>query len=85
MTYKEFHDILKWSLTENQIAIIQDFAFQNYEDAHGCRPGRKEEKQLAYGFTIDFIRSMNVTECVGCLKPLGIPLIAAVNLWHGLE
>lgn len=85
MTYKEFHDILKWSLTENQIAIIQEFAFQNYEDSHGCKPKRKEEKQLAYDFTIDFIRNMNITECVGCLKPLGIPLITAVNLWHGLE
>lgn len=85
MTYKEFHDMLKWWLTEWQIAIIQEFAFQNYEDAHGCRPKRKEEKQIAYGFIIDFLRDMDAAECVGCLKPLGIPLLAAIKLWEGLE
>lgn len=85
MTYKKFHDILVGSLTENQIAIIQDFAFQNYEDAHGHRPDQKTEKQMAYDFTINFIRNMNITECVRCLKPLGIPLTTAVNLWHVLE
>lgn len=85
MTYKEFHDILIGFLTELQITVIQEFAFQNYEDTHSTRPKRKTEKQLAYDFIIDFLRDIDVIECVGCLKPLGIPLIAAVNLWHGLE
>ncbi len=85
MTYREFHDMLKGLLTEEQITIIQEFAFQNYEDAHGSRPKRKGQKQLAYNFAIDFIHDMEVTECVGCLKPLGIPLLVAIRLWEGLE
>lgn len=85
MTYKKFHDMFRLYLTEAQITAIQESAFQNYEDAHGYRPKRKEEKQLAYDFAVDFIRDMMVTECVGYLKPMGIPLTTAVNLWHGLE
>ena len=85
MTYKEFHDILKGLLTEEQITIIQEFAFKNYEDAHGSRPTRKEQKQLAYDFAIDFIHDMDITECVRYLKPLGIPLLVAIKLWEGLE
>lgn len=85
MTYKQFHDRLKWSLTEHQIAVIQEYAFQNYEDAHGRKPKKKEEKQMAYGFTVDFLRDMNVTECVKCLKPIGIPLLTAIKLWDTLE
>jgi len=85
MTYKEFHDILKGYFTEEQIVAMQKFAFTNYEDAHGYRPIRKEQKQIAYGFIIDFLRDMDVTDCVGCLKPLGIPLIATINLWNSLE
>lgn len=85
MTYKEFHNVLKGMLTEEQIKVIQEFAFQNYEDAHDSRPKRKEQKQIAYGFIIDFIRDMEITECVGCLKPLGIPLLVAIKLWEGLE
>lgn len=85
MTYGKLHGILRGLLTESQIQTVQELAFQNYEDAHGYRPKRKEEKQLAYDFIIDFIRDMEVTECVGYLKPMGIPLITAVNLWHGLE
>ena len=46
---------------------------------------QKTEKPMAYDFTINFIRNMNITECVRCLKPLGIPLTTAVNLWHVLE
>ena len=85
MTYKQFHDRLKWSLTEHQIAAIQEYAFQNYEDAHGRKPEKKEERQMAYGFTVDFLRDMNVTECVRCLKPVGIPLLTAIKLWDTLE
>jgi len=85
MTYREFHDIFKNYFTEGQITAIQELAFTNYEDAHGYRPMRKEQKQTAYDFIIDFLRNMDVTECVGYLKPLGIPLIAAINLWNGLE
>jgi len=85
MTYKKFHDRLIGILTEEQITTMQKFAFQNYEDAHGYRPIRKEQKQIAYDFIIDFLRNMDVTECVGYLKPLGIPLIAAINLWNSLE
>jgi len=85
MTYKEFHDIFKNRLTEKQISNLQKFAFQNYEDAHGYRPVRKEQKQFAYDFTIDFLRSMGVAECVGHPNPLAIPLITAINLWNSLE
>lgn len=85
MTYREFHDILKRHLTELQITTIQKVAFKNYEDAHGYKPKRKEQKQLAYDFMIDFICNMDVTECVRYLKPFGIPLITAITLWHGLE
>lgn len=85
MTHKKFHDMLRLYLTEAQITAIQELAFQNYEDAHDYRPKRKEEKQLAYDFAIDLIRGMTVTECVGYLKPMGIPLITAIILWHGLE
>lgn len=85
MTYKKFHDILKQFMTEREIAIIQEFAFQNYEDAHGYRPKQKMQKMIAYDFIIDFMRDMNITECVEYLKPLGIPLINAITLWYGLE
>ncbi len=85
MTYKEFHDIFKNHFTEEQITTIQKFAFTNYEDAHGYRPIRKAQKQIAYDFIIDFLRNMDVTECVGYLKPLGIPLLVAINLWNNLE
>ncbi len=85
MTYKEFHDIFKKHFTEEQITAMQKFAFTNYEDAHGYRPIRKGQKQIAYEFIIDFLRNMEVTECVGYLKPLGIPLITAINLWSSLE
>ena len=85
MEYKEFHNILKRVLTERETAIIQEFAFQNYEDAHGYSPRREDQKQIAYDFMIDFLRNMEVTECVGCLKPLGMPLVTAITLWHGLE
>ena len=85
MTYKKFHDKLIRMLTEKQIAVIQAIAFQNYKDAHGYMPESKGEKQLAYDFIIDFLRNMEITECVGYLKPLGIPLITAIALWNGLE
>lgn len=85
MTYKEFHDILKGYFTEEQITAMQKLAFINYEDAHGYRPVRKEQKQIAYEFIIDFLRDMDVTECVGYLKPVGIPLLVAIRLWNGLE
>lgn len=85
MTYKEFHDCLKWALSEWEITAIQEYAFQNYEEAHGRRPEKKEEKQLAYDFITDYLRGMEIAECTGCLKPLGIPLMSAARLWHGLE
>ncbi len=85
MTYKEFHDRLIGILTEEQITTMQKLAFTNYEDAHSYRPIRKEQKQIAYDFIIDFLRNMDITECVGYLKPVGIPLIAAINLWNSLE
>ena len=85
MTYKEFHDLLKGMLTESQIGIVQNVALQNYEDAHGHKAMSKGEKMLAYEFMVDFLRDMDVTECVGYLKPLGIPLITAIRLWEGLE
>ena len=72
-------------MTEREIAFMQGIAFLNYEEGHGRRPKLKGEKMLAYDFIIGFIRDMNVSECVGYLKPFGIPLIVAVNLWHGLE
>lgn len=84
MTYKEFHHKLMGLLTERQIAAVQKMALQNYEDAHGHRARNKGEKMLAYGFMIDFMRDMDITEFVRYLSPLGIPLGAAVNLWHGL-
>ncbi len=85
MTYKKFHEKLIGTLTENQISIMQKIAFTNYEDAHGYRPIRKEQKQIAYDFIIDFLRDMDITECVGYLKPLGIPLLVAIKLWNSLE
>lgn len=85
MTYKKFHDIFKNYLSEEQITTLQKFAFTNYEDAHRYRPMRKEQKQIAYDFIIDFLRNMDITECVGYLKPLGIPLNATINLWNSLE
>ena len=85
MTYKKYHDRLIGLLTERQITIIQEIAFQNYEDTHGCRPKRKGEKQIAYEFIIDFLRNMDITECVGYLKPFDIPLLTAINLWNRLE
>ncbi len=85
MTYKKFHDRLIGILTEEQITTMQKLAFTNYEDAHGYRPVQKGQKQIAYDFIIDFLRNMGVTECVGCLKPLGIPLLVAINLWNSLE
>ena len=85
MTYEKFHDRLIGQLTERQIRTMQRIAFQNYEDAHGYRPKRKEEKMLAYDFLIDYLRDMDVTECVGYLKPFGIPLVVAITLWNGLE
>jgi len=85
MIYREFHDIFKNYFTEGQITVIQELAFQNYEDAHGYRPMRKEQKQTAYDFIIDFLRNMDVTECVGYLKPIGIPRLVVINLWNSLE
>ena len=85
MTYEKFHDTLIGQLTERQIRTMQRIAFQNYEDTHGYRPKRKEEKMLAYDFLIDYLRDMDVTECVGYLKPFGIPLVVAITLWNGLE
>ena len=70
---------------KREIAIIQEFAFQSNEDAHGYSPRWEDQKQIAYDFMIDFLRNMEVTECVGCLKPLGIPLVTAIKFWHGLE
>lgn len=72
-------------LTEKEIAVIQESAFQNYEDTHGYRPRRKNQKHIAYDFMIDFLRNMELTECIGYLRPLGIPLIKAITLWNGLE
>lgn len=85
MTYKKFHDVFKNYLTEKQIIILQKYAFTNYEETHGYKPMRREQKQIAYGFIIDFLRNMNVTECIAYLKPIGIPLITAINLWNSLE
>lgn len=85
MTYEEFHNLLRGLLTKREIAVIQECAFQNYEDAHNHRPKRKEQKQMAYSFIIDFLRNMDITECVRYLKPIGIPLLVAIRLWEGLE
>lgn len=85
MTYKEFHDKLIEFLTERQIDAVQKKALQNYEDAHGHKAMSKGEKMLAYDFMIDFIRDMDITECVRYLRPLGIPLITVIRLWEGME
>ena len=85
MTYSKFHDRLMGLLTERQITALQKMALQNYEDAHGCKARSKGEKMLAYDFMVDFIRDMEVVECVRYLRPLRIPLITVIRLWEGLE
>lgn len=85
MTYKEYHDIFKDYFTERQIAAMQELAFANYEDAHGYRPMRKEQKQIAYDFIINFLRDMDAGECIEYLKPLGMRQCAIVELWDSLD
>lgn len=85
MTYIEFHKLFKKYLSGKEIADMQKLAFMNYEDAHGYRPMRKSQKQVAYGFLEDLIYNMEMKECVDYLGCYGISQIKAEAIWKSLE
>lgn len=85
MTYTEFHKMFKEYLTGKEIADMQELAFSNFEDAHGYRPMRKNQKQVAYGFMEDLIYNMEMEECVDYLGCYGISQYKAEAIWQSLE
>ena len=85
MTYTEFYKMLKYYLTGKEIADMQELAFRNYMDAHGYRPMRKEQKQVAYGFIEDLIYNMDLEECVDYLGGYGIARYKAEAIWQSLD
>ena len=83
--FKEFHDIFKGHFTRREILDMQKVAFQNYEDAHGHKPIRKDQKEIAYSFIRDLLYNMEVCECVDYLKSFGISESNAIKFWESLE
>jgi hypothetical protein len=85
MTYTDFYNMLNPYLTNFQIALVQDTAFQYYEDAHGYRPMRKKQKQFAYGFIQEFFYGIEIDECIEFLGRYGVPKIKSIEFWQSLD
>ena len=86
MNYQEFYNLFKYYFTGCQIATIQRIAFQEYKDAHGYYPMRKEQKQVAYGFVHDFMYNMlDPEECCEYLRSTGASKENIVAFWKSLD
>lgn len=87
MTYTKFYSLLSKYFTNSEIAKIQEIAFKEYKDAHGYRPMRKNQKQCAYGFLIDFIYSeiVNCLDCYEYLKYTGVSFDSVKEFWKSLD
>lgn len=85
MAYTDFYNLFKNFFTVREIQVMQDLAFSNYKDAHGFRPMRKEQKQVAYGFIEDLIYNMGLNECVDFLGSYGIVWHKATALWLSMN
>jgi hypothetical protein len=72
MGYKEFRDKLERFMDGKQIAAMQETAFEYYEDAHGYRPKRKNQKQFAYQFVWEQLQSMSINECIEYMGKFGV-------------
>lgn len=85
MTYKEFYNIFKDYFTEWEISSLQELAFSNYEDAHGYRPMKKWQKQIAYDFLCDFLYNMDKKECIEYFNPFRKSHLVIEEFWNSLE
>lgn len=85
MRYTEFVHMLDNYLTGYQIDLLKRKAYQFYQDAHGYKPLRKEQKQVAYGFIKDLLYNMKIDECIEFMEKIGVPAYKATELWQSLE
>lgn len=85
MEYPKFRKMFEGFLTGKQIADMQETAFGCYEDAHGYRPMRKNQKQIAYGFIQDLFYDMSLDDCIDYLELFDVSEEIATRFWENLE